>query len=356
MNKKVINYVIIGLLAVLLALFLGIFLGNRNANNNTNNGTYTPPPIEDNRGDGVQDPDLGTVEDDENYVGEKYYLTANNSSSDNFNYFLNSSSLDPDNDFSAAQLLGMFNATYTADLSASTFITVGRLEGSETHSNLVYTKFSTYLGKYNGSDLVSSVPAMVMFGFEQTVDNQYHLRYAFCTYGDRGEIYSEILIIEGTRDPMSFSFKFRVPYLLTSNYEEVLQLFSLNGLTKDGYSYKLLNNENDQYYIESNALSIVASLTKYIVNQNLSMEDNKTYLYNVDLSKYIKLNNVEYDYVLSSYAYIKDTLSLNKTNPMDVDYFEDNKTLMPGTTIYSLHHWFNNKNSIYNVPLVDVVV
>ena len=357
MDKKIVNYIIIGLLAVLLALFVGIYLGNIESSTNTNNGNgYTPPAIEDNRGDGVQNPNLGTVEDDENYIGEKYYLNANNSSYKNFDYFINSYDFS-DMNYMAEYLIGMFNATYTSDLSSSSFITVGRLEGNQEHSSLVYIKFSTYLGQYNGSELVSTTPALVTFGFEQTINNEYILRYAFCTYGDRGEVYSNVLYLETSSGTINNSIKLRVPYMLTADYSEVAQLFSLSGLTKDGYTYKLLNNESEQYYIESNTLSIVSNLTKYVVGQNLSLENNKTYIYDIDLTNYIKVSSVDYDYVLTTYSYIKNSLVLSEEDPFDFDYFNDNEDFNFGlATVYSIHSWFNNDEAIYNVPLVNIEV
>lgn len=355
MNKKVVNYIIIGLLAVLLALFIGIFVGNRNANTNTNNGGYTPPTIEDNRDDGsIYNPDLGTVEDNENYTDNKiYYLKPNNISSENLEYFINYNGLSANSDtVYMPYLIGMFNATYAADLSSSSFITIERLLGDAERSNLIYIKFSTFLGKYDGDDLLSVQPALVMFGFEQTISNEYFLRYAFCSYGDRGEVFSEFAFLNSPRNEITETLKMRVPYLLTSNYEEVVKLFSLSGLTKDGFTYKLLNNENDQYYIQSNVLSVISSLTKNLISRHISVELGTGVINNIDLSDYFYVNNVDYDCVLSDYSYINSLFLFDNENVYH--YFEDYS--YTGFTYYSLYYWFNNNNSIYNIPLVDIAV
>ena len=357
MSKKNFNYIIVGLLAVLLALFVGIFLGNRN-NSTNNNNSYTPPTVEDNRDDGsIYNPDLGTVEDNENYTGEKYFLMPNNSSYGNYDYFVNTNGIDLNN-IDMQFLAEMFKATYTSDLSASNFITVGRLDGDQSHSSLVYIKFSTYLGKFNGNDLVSTTPALITFGYEQTVTNEYHLRYAFCTYGDRGEVYSAYAPMYSFDGDVFSNIKLRVPYLLSSDYNEVVHLFTLSGLTKDGYTYKLLNEESDQYYIESDALTIISRLTENIIYKHLSSA-NSIIMDDIDLSNYIKVNGVDYDYVLAYYSYNKNPVSLtnfySKSGKLLSGYFTvgDDSSVMGWNPIYK---WLNNDEAIYSIPLVDIVV
>lgn len=354
MNKKTVSYILIALLAVLLALFVGLFLGNKNSTPNTNNnGGYIPPAIEDNRGDSVYNPDLGTVEDDENYTDtEVYYIKSNNISSENLEYFINYNGLSADSDtVYMPYLIGMFNATYATDLSSSSFITVERLLGDAEHSNLVYIKFSTYLGKYDGNNLVSTVPALVMFGFEQTINNDYFLRYAFCTYGDRGEVYSDFAFLNSPRNEITATLKMRVPYLLTSNYEEVTQLLTMSGLLKDGYTYKLLNSQSEQYYIKSNVLSVVSNLTKNLISRHISIEPGKGIINNIDLTNYFEVNSVDYDYILSDYSYVNSSFLFDSNV---FDYYKD--YTHTGFTYYSLYYWFNNNNSIYNIPLVNVEV
>ncbi len=351
MEKKTFNYILIAILAVALALFVGLFLGN-NKNSDEVSSTYTPPSIEDSRGDSVYDPNLGTVEDNDNYINaENYYLKANNSATENLDYFINYNSLNANSEtVYDPYLIGMFNSTYASDLSSSSFITVERLLGNSEHSSLVYIKFSTFLGKYDSENLLSVTPALVLFGFEQTVNNEFNLKYAFCTYGDRGEVYSDVIFLTASND-IGNSFKIRVPYLLSSNYEEVTQLFTINGLSKDGYTYKLLNNESDQYYIASNVITIVSNLTKNLIGHHISIEPGKGVINNIDLTDYFVLKDIDCDNILADYLFINSFVLRESTT---FDYFNDNSDL--GITYYSLHHWFNNEDSIYNIPLINIEV
>lgn len=351
MEKKTFNYILIAILAVALALFIGLWVGN-NKKEDDNRVSYTPPTIVDNREDGIKDPSTGSIADATDYDGEVYNFSPNGTTYNNYEYFVNNNqNLDNDSMFLLAQKL--FDSTYASDLISSSFITVGKYDGTQTSSSLVYIKFSTYLGKYNGNDLVSVTPALVMFGFEQTVDNQYYLRYAFCTYGDRGEVYSGVKFFKAPGgDSFIPSLKFRVPYLLTSNYEEVISLFSLNGLVKEGVTYKLLNNDGNQYYIESNVLNCIASLTKFIVSDGLSSSFDTHYLYGINLTDYFVVVGQDFDYCFSDYGYIKYSSILNETGIYEY-YTDVSHNLF---TFYSLYSWFNNENSIYNVPLVNVSV
>lgn len=358
MDKKIVNYIIIGLLAVLLALFVGIYLGNRDMSTNTNNDNGYSSEINDNRNDGVIDnPILGTVEDNESLTGEKYFLMPNNVSYGNYDYFCNNNG---DSLRGNIVYSSLFDATYTSDLSTSNFITIGRFDGYQNYSSLVYIKFSTYLGQYNGSELVSTTPALVTFGYEQTNTNEFILRYAFCTYGDRGEVNSFLAYaLKYEEEYLGFDLKLRVPYLLSSNYSEIVHLFSLDGLTKDGYTYKLLNNESDQYYIESDVLTFVSSLVKNIVYKYISYS-NQPHMDDIDLTNYIKINGKEVDHLITYYTYDKNPISLslflNDSGTKLLQTYFDNVNTDPIMSFCSFLGWFNNDKAIYNIPLVNIEI
>ena len=348
MNKKII-YGLIAVLVAALALFVGLFVGITKENKDSNNNYVAPSVID--KTDVLIDPYLGTVDYD-NLEGETYYLKANNLTTENSKYFYNNNPEFYETvQISERQTESLLSSTYAGDVSETFFITVEELGSSKTESSLVYIKFSTYLGKYDiNGELLGTEPAAVVFGYERTPENVFILRYSFCTYSDRGDVTSYLKLgdmFNGSE--LGFAVTMRIPYLLTSNYENTLKLFDINGLEINGITYKLLNNATDQLYIESNPLSVITSLTKYVYGSELSLKDNTTVLKDFLLSKYIKVVGQEDSNIVSSLTFNKGILMFD-----NFKYFE---TLTAGVvTFLPITSLFNNSDSIYNVQLDSVNV
>ena len=189
MNKKFL-YGIIAALFAALALFVGLFVGIKNQNNNSNKSDYVAPEVIDKRYELV-DPDLGIVDYDQ-LEGETYLLKSNNLKTQNAQYFYNNNKLKRfDVTYNQDEIDSLLSMTYAGDVSETFFVTVEELGHKNTKSSLVYIKFSTYLGKFDSEGNLTGIePAAVVFGYEHTPSNEYTLKYAFCTYSDRGVVTS----------------------------------------------------------------------------------------------------------------------------------------------------------------------
>lgn len=345
MSKKFL-YGLIAALLVPLALFIGLYMGVKDKNEVKED--YKAPAVID-RTDTVVDPDLGLVEDG-TLEGEIYYLKPNNLISENAEYYVNNNG-----DISKGKEYynSLFSSTYLGDVSEESFITVEKFTDDISDSQLVYIKFSTYLGEYNSSGkLTKTEPAAVVFGYELTPENELILRYSLATYGDRGPVTSyQQMMTNKDGAVIGNNISVRTPYLLTANYEDVVKLFKNEGLLVGDTTYKLLNNGTEQISIKSDVLTTISALLTYVLNNNQNAKMNTQYYDNYNLKDYFVIEGqTEDSNILSVVGYAKGIVDITGEN---LNYFDTYK--MSSWVIYpSVYSWFNNANAIYNIPLVNV--
>lgn len=362
-SKNVFFLVVFSIMAVALAFFIGYYVNSKNntdINNNENiyidgsGQTFLPD-----KGDGSS----GFVDNDE-IEGTTYYLKANNSSIDNIS-FVKENAKNAENEaflLSSDAISYGLNAFTTTNLGSSSFVTIERFGNDLGFSNLVYLKFSTYLGSYSkDGDLIKVEPCAVVYGFEESKEYSYNLRYAFCIYGDRGQVVDSFIY----QNPLfQGEYSSRVPYLLTSDYTSVNKLFNYDGLNIDDTTYKLLNNGVDQIYCEADVLTCVTSFFKTLLNQYVNTTYSVSTPSNFDMSKYLKIANQEYDILSASYMYKSNILnreSFMGTNgsgeKRGLRYFDYSENIdgyfYSGPTFFEM---FNNDKSVYKLPLVDIAV
>ena len=167
-------------------------------------------------------------------------------------------------------------------------------------------------------------------------------------------------------DSSSHLYSSRVPYLLTSDYSNVNKLFNKEGLLLEGTTYKLLNNSEDQIYIETDTLSTISALLKTVLNQYMSASSNYEHKTNLELSRYFEIDSdVQIDNIISSMTFRKDILdraNLRGSNGFGqknalcyFDFYEQpsDEYNYAGLPIFDQ---FNNEKSVYKLPLLNIAV
>lgn len=373
-NKSVLYLVLIAVLVCALSFFVGFYINTQNSNNTNNSNDETividgsGQTFFPDKGDGT-----GGFVDNDDIVGENYILNANNSTVDNLKYIKENGSTD--GSFMGALFvnspgsLHILNAFTTTNIGADSFLTVERFGNDLGFSKLVYMKFSTYLASYTSEgELIKVEPCAVVYGFEETSDYDYILRYAFCTYGDRGQVVDANFSLYPLfpADSSNYLYSSRVPYLLTSDYSSVNKLFNKEGLVLEGTTYKLLNNSEDQIYVETDTLSTISALLKTVLNQYMSASSNYEHKTNLELSRYFKIDSdVQIDNIISSMTFRKDIISredIKGTNGFGekqaVCYFDINEHPSDDYSYVGLpiFDMFNNEKSVYKLPLLNIAV
>lgn len=373
-SKNIFYLVLIAVLVCALSFFVGYYINTQNSNQTNNNNDETiiidgsGQTFFPDKGDGT-----GGFVDNDDIVGETYVLAANNSTIDNLEYIREngeSSGSMAGFVFSVSpSMLHLLNAFTTTNIGADSFLTIERFGNDLGFSKLVYMKFSTYLASYTSEgELIKIEPCAVVYGFEETSDYDYILRYAFCTYGDRGQVedsfYDQYPLLGN--DSSNYLYASRVPYLLTSDYSNVNKLFNKEGLLLEGTTYKLLNNSEDQIYIETDTLSTISALLKTVLNQYMSASSNYEHKTNLELSRYFEIDSdVQIDNIISSMTFRKDILDREKIaghsgtgKKFALQYFDISEKPFDNYSYKGLpcFEWFNNEASVYKLPLLNIVV
>lgn len=318
---------VFGFLIIIGAIFGAYYIGTQNVKNGSNNNYYNN--VIDNTDKVIS----VTPGDDEQYddainfnlksVSTKYGI--GNVVAENNNY---------------ANFTGLLDGFWFTEHAMSSFLTIEKYASENGQSEFFYLKLSTKIGSFSNESLNEVYDGSVVFGFELKTNGQLNLKYTYASYGDQGFVDTKMKM--GMYVPVSI----RVPYILADDLTSVSALLSEDGYVKDALTWHIVTSNSEKIYFKDSVIQSITIIMKGLMSQ-YNGKPSYVDMTRFDWTNFLVVDTEEpYDYLLSNLEY--------RNGCSDATY-RDLFVGVNGSGDWCYWTLFNHDQSIYNIPILDIV-